>query len=190
MLYRPALASLMALIGMLRLPPDACAAVPDSAPMAEMRAAAIPGPPAPIAAPARAGLAAATTVVTQAPTASRRVAMPWVAILHAESARIGRAPMAWTIAARLGAALAWDLADLPCHQTGASQPWGAFRSPPGYAAPCGRGAPAPGGGGAIGVLVTRWNMLYLPYALEGMDDLERPGRHEYDPSEEPSCPGN
>lgn len=120
-----------------------------------------------------------------------RAAMPWVEIHRREIVCAGRdADVKWTMAARLGAALAWDLADLPGHQIGASQPWGVFRSSPSLSGGRARGPLAPGGGGTIGVLITRWNALYPPYALEGMNDLGRPGRQEHDPSEEPSCPGN
>jgi hypothetical protein len=117
-----------------------------------------------------------------------RAAMPWVEINRREIVRAGRPGMVRTIAARLGAAMAWDLADLPRHQIGATQPWGVFRSRPDFAATT---LPLPpGDGGAIGACITRWNTLYPPYALTAMDDVDRPVRRENDPSEEPSCPGN
>ena len=125
-----------------------------------------------------------------AAVASARAAMPWVEIHRRESMTGGRgADARWRLAARLGAALAWDLADLPGHQTGASQPWGAFHSPPGYAAPPVRARPSDVGG-AIGALITRWNTLYPPYAVEATDDLERSSRQHQDPSQEPSCRAN
>ena len=120
-----------------------------------------------------------------------RAAMPWVEIHRREIVHAGREVGATRrLAARLGAALAWDLADLPGHQTGASQPWGVFRSPPSFPIVLVPAPLAASGDGAIGALITRWNTLYPPYALEGMDDPERLGRREHDPSEEPSCPGN
>jgi len=128
-------------------------------------AAMLAGPPASVAAP------------------TPHPAMPWVVIYRCEIVRAGRPGMVRTIAARLGAALAWDLADLPRHQIGASQPWGVFRSRPDFAATT---LPlAPGDGGAIGACITRWNTLYPPYALTAMDDVDRPVRKENDPSEEP-----
>lgn len=135
--------------------------------------------------PASVATTAAAATVTAAPG---RAAMPWVEIHQREIARAGRPGMARMIAARLGAALAWDLADLPRHQIGASQPWGVFRSSPDFAATT--GPPAPGDGGAIGACIARWNSLYPPYALATVDDVDRPVRQENDPSEEPSCPEN
>jgi len=132
----------------------------------------------------RVTVTAAGDVVAGPPPA----AMPWVEILRRESACAGRPGMARTIAARLGAALAWDLADLPRHQIGASQPWGVFRSPPDFAAVA---MPiTPGDGGAIGACIARWNTIYPPYALTTTGDVDRTVRPENDPSEEPSCPGN
>lgn len=126
------------------------------------------------------------TSVAPSPT---RAAMPWVEIHRREIVRAGREVSATRrMAVRLGAALAWDLADLPGHHTGASQPWGAYRASSSYPAVLARG-PLPAGG-AIGALIARWNTVYPPYAVEAIDDPERPCRQEHDPSEEPSCPGN
>jgi hypothetical protein len=69
------------------------------------------------------------------------------------------------VAARLGAALAWDLADLPRHQARFPEPIGGFDAGAGFA--CGALSPprAHGSEAAIDVLIRRWNTIYPPYAL-------------------------
>lgn len=129
-----------------------------------------------------------------ATTATIRPAMPWVELHRRQIVSAGReASTGWKLAARVGAALAWDLADLPGHQTGATQPWGAYASPASYPAVplCGPMTPVPGG--EIGALITRWNVLYPPFALSSIDARDASRTSERSPrsdlSEEPSCPG-
>ena len=79
------------------------------------------------------------------------------------------------LAVGVGAALAWDAADLPRHRAPGVGPIGDFEpgalfSVPRFALPQGIYRP----GGAIGALITRWDTLYPPYALthdiDVMDD--------------------
>jgi hypothetical protein len=123
-------------------------------------------------------------------TAARRAAMPWVERHRRESVCAGReVGVMRGLAARLGAALAWDLADLPAHQVGASQPWTRFDPSPSFPAAYAGRSVTPGGGGAIGALISHWNTVYPPYALAGMNDFERPAIPQHELNEEPSCPG-
>jgi hypothetical protein len=82
-----------------------------------------------------------------------------------------RAPRRATkLAAGLGAALAWDLADLPRHHARLPEPVGGFTAGAAFAGGALSTARGDGSESAIDVLIGRWNTLYPPYALEGMDD--------------------
>ena len=75
------------------------------------------------------------------------------------------------LAAGLGAALAWEAADLPRHQIPGILPRGDFEPGALFAAPLWAGPGFAGRpDGAIGAMIERWNSLYPPYALEGMGD--------------------
>lgn len=74
------------------------------------------------------------------------------------------------IAARLGAALAWELADLPRHQARFPEPVGGFDAGAGFASGALSPPRADGSEAAIDVLIRRWNTIYPPYALEGTND--------------------
>jgi hypothetical protein len=75
------------------------------------------------------------------------------------------------LAVGLGAALAWDAADLPRHRSPGPLPRGEFEPGALFTASLVAGPEwADRPDGAIGSMIERWNALYPPYALEGMRD--------------------
>ena len=80
----------------------------------------------------------------------------------------GRAPRgALQLAVALGASWAWDLADLPRRHARLPEPIGGFSPGAGFQRVDLNGSAAgTRPDDAIGALVTRWNRLYPPYALD------------------------
>ena len=74
------------------------------------------------------------------------------------------------LAAGLGAALAWDLADPPRHQARLPEPVGGFTAGAAFKGGALAVSRTDGSRAAIDVLFDRWNTLYPPYALEGTND--------------------
>ena len=107
-------------------------------------------------------------IATMAPAA--RMASPppaWSRLVSASRRAVpGRAAR---LAVGIGASLAWDLADLPRRNAPWPDPIGRLSASPGF--PGGAWTPAAVSepGGAIGLLLDRWNRLYPPYAIEIWD---------------------
>lgn len=119
-------------------------------------------------------------------------AIPWAARYRSELLRSHDRGTIERLAVGIGAALAWDLADLRRHRD--PLPLVSGRSRPGPIL----GAPLLAGrrqtdvpGGAIGAMIARWNDLYPPYALE-MDEQLASGVAATDTNQSRSgaCPGN
>ena len=86
-------------------------------------------------------------------TASRRPA-------HGRAARL---------AAGIGASLAWDIADLPRRNAPMPEPIGRHSESPGFPGGAWTSTIAEQPGGAIALLLDRWNRLYPPYAIQSWD---------------------
>ena len=116
--------------------------------------------------------ASLTTVPVCPPRVAALAPIPWLAGYQATLRQhADDRPLAHRLLVGLGAALAWDAADLPRHQTPSMSPAGRFE--PGALFNAGRfcgPALSEHPGGAIGASIDRWNALYPPFALEGITD--------------------
>ena len=139
-----------------------------------------------------AGLTIEAAPTGPARTPSTGSAIPWAARYRSQLRRPGDRGHVRRMAVGIGAALAWELADLPRHRdplplmSGDSRP-GALFAAPLMAGPHLADVP----GGAIGAMIARWNELYPPYALD-MDEKLPSGvaAAETNQSRSGPCQGN
>lgn len=109
------------------------------------------------------------TDLRQASAATRcAVEAPGIEQLRSESRTHGAAPRLARLAARVGATVAWGLADLPRRRVRLPAPIGGFVPGALFGTPLAENTT--GQGDAIAARIARWNVLYQPYAFEGTPD--------------------